>query len=111
MLFRSVNPDAEGRAEGRLYEDAGEGFDFRQGFFAEYKLEAVTMGRLLTVSIRKVDGKSDEKPRTLRVGIVCNGKVTYSPWVSASSITIKATADKQLTLDKSKLTFPQVPDL
>jgi alpha-glucosidase len=106
-----VNPDAEGRAVGRLYEDAGEGFDFRQGFFAEYKLEAVTMGRLLTVSIRKVDGKSDEKPRTLRVGIVCNGKVTYSPWVSASSITIKATADKQLTLDKSKLTFPQVPDL
>lgn len=106
-----VNPDAEGRAEGRLYEDAGEGFDFRQGFFAEYKMQAVTEGKKLTVSLQKVEGKNAEKPRTLRIGIVCDGKVTYSPWTAGNTVTMKAVADKQLTLDKSKLTFPQVPDL
>ena len=106
-----VNPDAEGRAEGRLYEDAGEGFDFRQGFFAEYKMQAVTEGKQLTVSLRQVDGKDAAKARTLRVGIVCDGKVTYSPWTAGNTVTMKAVVDKQPTIDKKKLTFPQVPEL
>ena len=106
-----VNPDSEGRAEGRLYEDAGDGFDYRQGGFAEYKLQAVTEGKQLTVSLRQVDGKDTAKPRTLRVGIVCDGKVTYSPWTAGSSVAMKAVIDKQPAIDKGKLTFPQVPEL
>ncbi len=106
-----VNPDSEGRAEGRLYEDAGDGFDYRQGQFAEYKLQATTEGKMLTVSLRQVDGKDASKQRTLRLGIVCDGKVTYSPWTKGSSVTMKAVADKQPAIDKKKLTFPQVPDL
>ena len=106
-----VNPDSEGRAEGRLYEDAGDGFDYRQGQFAEYKLQASTEGKQLTVSLGQVDGKAASKERTLRVGIVCDGKVTYSPWTKGSSVTMKTVADKQRTIDKKQLTFPQVPDL
>ena len=106
-----VNPDAEGRAEGRLYEDAGDGFGYRQGSFAEYKMQAVTEGKKLTVSLQKVEGKDVEKPRTLRVGIVCDGKVTYSPWTAGNSVTMKAVVDKQPAIDKTKLTFPQVPEL
>ena len=106
-----VNPDSEGRAEGRLYEDAGDGFDYRQGQFAEYKLQASTEGKQLTVSLRQVDGKAASKQRTLRLGIVCDGKVTYSPWTKGSSVTMKAVVDKQPAIDKKKLTFPQVPDL
>ena len=106
-----VNPDSEGRAEGRLYEDAGDGFDYQQGQFAEYKLQASTEGKQLTVSLGQVDGKAASKQRTLRVGIVCDGKVTYSPWTKGSSVTMKAVADKQPAIDKKKLTFPQVPDL
>ncbi len=106
-----VNPDSEGRAEGRLYEDAGDGFDYQQGQFAEYKLQASTEGKQLTVSLVQVDGKAASKERTLRVGIVCDGKVTYSPWTKGSSVTMKAVADKQPAIDKKKLTFPQVPDL
>ena len=106
-----VNPDSEGRAEGRLYEDAGDGFDYQQGQFAEYKLQASTEGKQLTVSLGQVDGKAASKERTLRVGIVCDGKVTYSPWTKGSSVTMKAVADKQPAIDKKKLTFPQVPDL
>ena len=106
-----VNPDAEGRAEGRLYEDDGDGFAYQQGNFAEYKLQAATEGKKLTVSISKVGGKAAEKQRTLRVGIVCDGKVTYSPWTAGNSVTMKTAADKQLSIDKRKLTFPQVPEL
>ncbi len=106
-----VNPDSEGRAEGRLYEDAGDGFDYQQGQFAEYKLQASTEGKQLTVSLVQVDGKAASKERTLRVGIVCDGKVTYSPWTKGSSVTMKTVADKQPAIDKKKLTFPQVPDL
>lgn len=106
-----INPDSEGRAEGRLYEDAGDGFDYQQGQFAEYKLQASTEGKQLTVSLRQVDGKAASKERTLRVGIVCDGKVTYSPWTKGSSVTMKTVADKQPAIDKKKLTFPQVPDL
>ena len=106
-----VNPDSEGRAEGRLYEDAGDGFDYQQGQFAEYKLQASTEGKQLTVSLGQVDGKAASKERTLRVGIVCDGKVTYSPWTKGSSVTMKAVVDKQPAIDKKKLTFPQVPDL
>ena len=106
-----VNPDSEGRAEGRLYEDAGDGFDYQQGQFAEYKLQASTEGKQLTVSLGQVDGKAASKQRTLRLGIVCDGKVTYSPWTKGSSVTMKAVADKQPAIDKKKLTFPQVPDL
>ena len=106
-----VNPDADGKAEGRLYEDAGDGFDYRNGSFAEYKMQAVTEGKMLTVSLQKAEGKNAEKSRTLRVGIVCDGKVTYSPWTSGSTVTMKAVVDKQPAIDKKKLTFPQVPEL
>ena len=58
-----------------------------------------------------MDGKAASKERTLRVGIVCDGKVTYSPWTKGSSVTMKTVADKQPTIDKKQLTFPQVPDL
>lgn len=105
-----VNPDSEGRAEGRLYEDAGDGFDYRLGGYAEYRLQAVTVGKKLTVSIAKVDGKAEAKARVLRIGIVCDDKVTYSPWTAGNSVTMKAVADKQPAIDKAKLTFPQVPE-
>ena len=81
------------------------------GRCAKYKLQAVTEGKQLTVSLRQVDGKDAAKPRTLRVGIVCDGKVTYSPWTAGSSVAMKAVIDKQPAIDKGKLTFPQVPEL
>jgi len=106
-----VNPDAEGRAEGRLYEDAGDGFGYRHGDFTEYRMSAVTEGKKVTVNIQKADGKGAEKQRILRVGIVCDGKVTYSPWTAGNTVTMKAVVDKQPAIDKQKLTFPQVPEL
>ena len=102
-----VNPAADGNAAGCLYEDAGDGFQFRHGQYAQYSIKAQTIGKKITVSISKVGGKMEEKRRTLRVGLVSDGKVTYSPWTAGSEVTMKVSPDKQQGIDKNKLTFPQ----
>jgi alpha-glucosidase len=100
-----VNPDAEGKATGVLYEDARDGFEYRDGQFARYELKAETVGKQITVSIQKVGGKQDVQPRMLRIGYVTDNKVTYSPWISGESVSMKVVKDKTNTLDLKKLTF------
>ena len=100
-----VNPDAEGKATGLLYEDARDGFEYRDGQFARYELKAETVGKQITVSIQKVGGKQDVQPRMLRIGYVTDNKVTYSPWISGESVSMKVVKDKTNTLDLKKLTF------
>ena len=105
-----VNPDAEGNASGRLYEDDGDGFQFRHGQYAQYELKALTEGKKITVSVSQTDGKAAPKARTLRVGIVADGKVTYSPWTTGNQVTMKSVTDKRPALNKNKLIFPQTPE-
>lgn len=100
-----VNPDMEGKAEGFLYEDAGDGFAYHHGEYAEYQLKAVTEGKKLCVSINKVGGKQAAKQRMLRVGVVADGKIVYSPWTAGEQVTMKVVKDKADTLDVSKLPF------
>ena len=86
-----INPDAEGHATGILYEDAGDGFDYRHGDWRETLLNAtvVTAGK----PGRKAKGRTSvclslglhrgERPtavREIRVGIVRDGRIDYSPW-------------------------------
>jgi alpha-glucosidase len=105
-----VNPDAEGNASGRLYEDSGDGFEYRHGQYAQYEIKAQTAGKKISVNLTKTGGKMQEKNRLLRVGIVADGKITYSSWTAGNQVTTKVVADKQQGIDKGKLTFPQVPE-
>lgn len=100
-----VNPDGNGYAQGRLYEDAGDGFGYRHGEYAEYELTAHTAGKQVTVAITKVAGNQESKKRMLRVGIVADGKITYSPWKAGDTVTMKTVKDKEDFLDVSKLPF------
>lgn len=100
-----VNPDAEGKATGVLYEDARDGFEYRDGQYARYEMKAETAGKQITVTINKVEGKQDAQPRMLRIGYVTDQKVTYSPWTSGESVSMKVVKDKTNTLDLKKLTF------
>lgn len=104
-----VNP-ADGAATGTLYEDEGNGFGYRHGDYAVYKMEAATHGKKIIVSIRQVEGKRHSAPKTLRVGIVTDGRVTYSPWTRAESVTVKTVADRQPGIDKSKLEWIKLPE-
>ena len=100
-----VNPDAEGKAVGTLYADARDGFESRDGHFARYELKAETVGKKLNVTIRKIEGKDEAKPRVLRVGYVTDQKITYSPWTAGESVSMKVVKDKTDTLVLKGLKF------
>ena len=104
-----VNLDAEGKAMGTLYEDARDGFEYRDGHFARYELKAEIVGKQVNVSIRKVEGKDEAKPRVLRVGYVTDQKITYSPWTAGESVSMKVVKDKTnaLTLKGLKFVEPE----
>lgn len=102
-LTLMVNPDARGMAEGCLYEDAGNGYGYRQGDYAEYRLKASVANGRLTVSLEKAAGKRVVAPKTLRVGLVADGKVTYSPWTKAGTVTMRAVKDKHPSINRRQL--------
>lgn len=94
-----VNPDADGRASGTMYEDDKDGFGYRHGEFAEYSFSASTDTRgLVTVSMSRTDGTKDYGTKTLRLGIVYDGKVVYSDWVEGTSASVKAPREKEFEL-------------
>ena len=51
-----VSLDAHGRAEGTLYEDAGDGFGYEQGEFARTRFVAETKGSTLHVRVAEREG-------------------------------------------------------
>lgn len=104
-----VNPAADGTAEGTLYEDAGDGYGYRDGEFNRYRLSATTdaKGRI-TVTMECVEGKREAKVKSLRIGFVTDGKITYSPWTSGNSVTMKLVKDKVQGLDAAKLIFSDI---
>lgn len=105
-----VNPDAEGCAKGTLYEDAGDGFGYKSGDYAEYEFVAQTVGGKVTVDMVQVAGKRQHDGRKIRVGIVADGKITYSAWSEGNSVTMKAVKDKSNTLDLGALKFRPMPN-
>ena len=84
-----VNLDAKGEACGRLYEDAGEGFGYRHGDYADYEVQAKAEGKVLTVSLEQKAGRREHPVRWLRIGQLTGGKVVYSPWQKGTSATAK----------------------
>lgn len=112
-----VNPDAEGYAEGRLYEDAGDGYGYKHGDFAEYRFSAEEVNGKLTVKMVQVAGNRQHEGRKIRLAVVADDKITYSPWTDAVEqpvmgpernavvVSMKAVKDKSNTLDLSTLKF------
>lgn len=86
-----INPDDKGHAAGLLYEDAGDGFEYRHGDFREtlFKADvttAVKSGRkakcatTVTLCAEMSWGQRATAVREIRVGIVRDGRIVYSPW-------------------------------
>ena len=105
-----VNPAADGTAEGTLYEDEGNGFDYRTGSYAVYQLKAATTGKKITVSISQTDGQRQSAPKNLRIGIVSDGRIVYSPWTRSDSVTMKTVVDRTSALDASRLQFTELKE-
>jgi alpha-glucosidase len=81
--------DNEGKALGQLYEDAGDGFDYRNGDYLVTSLKASLQKRQLTVSLSAVEGKRTAVPRFLRIAYVTDGGVRYSSWQTGDRATMK----------------------
>lgn len=62
--------DENGRAEGTLYDDAGDGWDFRDGAFALTHLKARREGDTLVVEMSRADGHLELPERSVAVRIV-----------------------------------------
>ncbi len=65
-----VHPDADGRAEGFLYEDAGEGYGYQRGEFRLTRYEARVEGRNARVQSEIVEGGWPAPERGARVIVV-----------------------------------------
>jgi alpha-glucosidase len=62
-----VSLDERGQATGRLYEDAGEGFAYRQGFYrlTEFKVRKKEDG--FVFSARNLEGRLQQPTRTIEI--------------------------------------------
>lgn len=103
-----VNPAADGTATGKLYEDAGEGFAYRTGDYALSQITASSDAKNITVSIAQTEGKRASMVKNLRVGIVVDGKVIYSPWTEGTSVTMKLPKEKEFSIDPAKLKWSDI---
>jgi alpha-glucosidase len=70
-----VAPDADVRATGSLYEDAGDGFGYRDGDYLLTTYEAAPVEGGIRISVRSVEGRRARPERELIVQVVDNGKI------------------------------------
>ena len=85
-----VNLDEKGLAQGKLYEDDGDGFNYRSGDYSDYQLKASTDGKTLTVSLQKIDGKRKaSNKRWLRIAQIVKGRLVYSNWQEGNQAVVK----------------------
>jgi alpha-glucosidase len=74
-----INLDGAGTAEGWLYEDDGDGWDFQTGDYRLARYAAVQTGNTVTVSVAEVQGSRPTPSRTVQIEIVTgSGVVTGS---------------------------------
>jgi alpha-glucosidase len=70
-----VSLDGFGRAEGRLYEDAGDGFGYREGHYLLTRYEAVLLGGLVEVRIGRQEGRWPRPSRELHIEVLTSAGI------------------------------------
>ncbi|MCP3967504.1 MAG: DUF5110 domain-containing protein [Lentisphaerae bacterium] len=67
--------DKDGRAEGKLYEDAGNGFDYKKGQYLLSTYQAKVKNGRITVSLKNAEGKMQRPERKVKVMVYAGSKV------------------------------------
>jgi alpha-glucosidase (family GH31 glycosyl hydrolase) len=80
--------DADGRASGTLYEDAGDGFGFERGQYLRTTYQAVTEGARVKFEIVHKEGSFQRPPRELRIMLLKDGWYYPGSGVDGQAITI-----------------------
>lgn len=99
-----VNPMKNGSAKGQLYEDAGEGFEYKKGIYALHQFFASKFdGTKLRVTKKKIEGSFASNIHHWRVGYVIDNEIIYSEWSGNDEINVKMIKDNQSNIDFTKL--------
>ena len=78
-----VSLDEQGEAVGRLYEDAGNGFSYREGDYrlTTFKAKLGDDGKV-AMSVFSVEGQMKKTARNVRVGLVkADKQVIWNDWI------------------------------
>jgi len=86
-----VSLDKNGKASGTLYEDAGDGFQYRKGEYLITAFTAVHSGSSVKVTIKNVEGKLKPANRNYKVCIVTDKGTIEGTWTKSTGITVQLT--------------------
>lgn len=75
-------------AEGKLYNDAGNGFEYKTGDYELTKFTASVTDNNLVVSWKQAEGNQVVENRFYRLGVVGKDGISYSEWENDSEIEI-----------------------
>lgn len=103
-----VNPDENGNATGTYYEDARDGYGYKEGDFSMFTLNATTENGIVKVTLNQTAGKRKANQKKIRLGIVCDGKVTYSPFVEGNEVSLKNVKEKEFSINTKKLKWSTI---
>lgn len=84
-----VSLDKNGQAKGTLYEDAGDGFQYRKGAYLISSFTAKQMGDAITVKITSKEGNLKSTNRKYKVIVVTDNGTIESEWGKDTTITLK----------------------
>ncbi len=99
-----VNPLSDGNAEGYMYDDEGEGFDYKTGAYALLSFNCTNKGNdSLAITISQSEGTFVRPTRYFRVAVVGGEAIQYSDWSNELEIVVPNVLDTVNTLDTSKI--------
>jgi alpha-glucosidase len=84
-----VSLDALGRASGDLYEDAGEGFGYRDGDYLLTTYQAVLSGGRVEVSVAREEGDRPRSVRELHVQLLTSTAVLRASGIDGESLLVQ----------------------
>jgi alpha-glucosidase len=84
-----VSTDKDGNAVGRFYEDAGEGYDYQQGRFAEYVFKASTKKGKIKIESRLLSGQSMTPKKHFNIILVNDHGQKEYDWKKGPVVKVK----------------------
>ena len=88
-----VSLDAEGRAEGILYEDDGDGYGYTQGDYLLTTYVAEQTGNAVVVRVDAEEGNRERPDRTVNVTVITDEGTFDGSGSEAEGITIDLSAE------------------
>jgi alpha-glucosidase len=84
-----VSLDQKGVANGTLYEDAGDGFQYKKGDYLLSGYRAVQTGTSVTVTVTATEGNLKPANRSYRICVVTDKGTFESKWTKGNSISVE----------------------